>query len=651
MKSIHQTYRRRLRAAFGVLLMLLSGMILELAVAQYISSSKTVAAVQDAFSIIATPTDEYRFFRNYDKATGQHYFEDCPNIYEEAYDFICALPDTAPEYVVGLSKSSLAAGACLSMELINPDLFGLPAFTSIPTEPTQNLAILSCTITEEPSYTFARNGNVDTIDFVNLQAQIDEVFVLPRGYADPTGMRVLLTFELPLEKYANLELRQGGQYLVMGDYRDLDMYIREQIARNLGFLEPEDIDWSNLREELNPSWENAAYYQAKDLRGNVRRVAMSEYDLTWVRCTSLTLSVYAPMLFAQVPPGATARELLDTADWAETVRRTQAYMHTFPILAAENIDHMVAFAAQKAHVTQGRKITREEYEAGSPVCLISESLAQANGLEVGDTIPVSLFPKSDKNHLGAPLKPEQMKYPGNHVSPTNPRIPQIEATPEAAQEVTYTIVGLYRQKEEWSREHGSFTPNTILVPAASVKVRTMERIDGALGTVKIRHGKLPEFQEYLKDQGYEGLFDYYQRDFGTIEGSISGYERISQMVLMVGLALWLLILALFMLLFPAQEGKNLNRMWALGAEKKQLMGHVILGSGSVLLPGAVLGFIGSALAAEKFGQIVAQLAKSEEPLKISISSLAAASTVSFLVQLLILAIIAFFMSRKRREDF
>ncbi len=377
---------------------------------------------------------------------------------------------------------------------------------------------------------------------------------------------------------------------------------------------------------------------------------LSKYWWERVNAGALSTSKYFPVQIGRIPQGSTVQELLQTPVWQETLRYARNYSQAFPILAPENLDHMALFASGQVHVAQGRKFTWEEYRDGAPVCLISESLAEANGLQVGDVLPFSLYPVDNIDYLGKELNDEEIvSHYDTHQ--TIPLIYNMDMDPEGSQEEVCTIVGLYRQNNEWSGNQRYFTPNTILVPSSLVKVKMLEGNDGALATVRIRYGKLDAFNAYLKEQGYGGLFDYYQRDFGTIEGSISGYERISQMVLMVGLALWLLILALFMLLFPAQEGKNLNRMWALGAEKKQLMGHVLLSGGSILLPGAALGFIGSALVAEKFGQIVAQLAKSEEPLKISISSLAAASTVSFLVQLLILAIIAFFMSRKRREDY
>ncbi len=262
------------------------------------------------------------------------------------------------------------------------------------------------------------------------------------------------------------------------------------------------------------------------------------------------------------------------------------------------------------------------------MCLISESLAVANGVQLGQTLQLSLYGASQDA-----LKKRDFQQSNPYTYAFAPDDPQQQKT-------SYTVVGFYRQANEWSKDHGYFTPNTILVPRNSVQVQTWKGVDGCLATLRIKRGK--ELEAYLKEEHYPGLFRFLDRDYSTISSSVAGYAGISDKVFAIGAGLWLLILALFMLLFPAQEGKNLNRMWALGAQKRQLMGHVILGSGSVLLPGAVLGFIGSVLAADKFGQIVAQLARSEEPLKISIASLAAASVVSLLAQLLILTILAFF---------
>lgn len=42
-------------------------------------------------------------------------------------------------------------------------------------------------------------------------------------------------------------------------------------------------------------------------------------------------------------------------------------------------------------LTDGREITKEEFQNGAAVCMIPSSLAKANGLQVGDKIDLSFL--------------------------------------------------------------------------------------------------------------------------------------------------------------------------------------------------------------------------------------------------------------------
>ncbi len=652
MKSIHQTYRRRLRAAFGVLLMLLSGLLLGLSAAQYSASQEALRKLENDFSYIAVPSSLKRFRFQYMGS-----YEDRKKVYiaelsREAQEFLELLPERVPQAIEGVSRSSMVTAYCPDLNPLQPrlqydawlkmnehDYTGQTPPRSRIFDPAHETAVLEITFAQAPvcSETPFSKGVLD----VRALGVVSKVISMPAGYDDPAGRNVeaYYTVSLDAQKEEVLHAQPGDKFLIAGEYIDRDLNARMYLHYMTGEAVPlEAFDWAFLAVDpmLTDSMGNSNMrYDAEHPEMAGGRVYIS-IPAPYIPdgCT-----VTGTGLFSKIPAGGTAEEVLQEPQWQERMEQTEAKQHGFPVLAPENLDHMALFATQGAEVPQGRYFTEQEYAEGAPVCLISETLAAANGLKIGDSIRLALYPArlDDRTIYDA--------------QQSNPLTYEYDLKDSRRQQTAYTIVGLYRQANEWSLEHGSFTPNTILVPQKSVQVQTREGVDGCLATLKIKRGKELELEEYLKEEHYSGLLQILDRDFSTISPSAAGYAGISGKVFAIGVGLWLLILALFMLLFPMQEGKNLNRMWALGAEKKQMMGHVILGSGSVLLPGAVLGFVGSALAAEKFGQIVAQLAKSEEPLKISISSLAAASTVSFLVQLLILTVIAFFMSRKRREDF
>ncbi len=692
MNSIRQTYRRRMRAVFGILLMLLSGILPGLAYGQYVSAQDTLDRLHHDFSLLAAPNERDIFRYEYTNQGGEKvrvrsaYFP----LAQEVREFVAALPQEAPELVAGFSNSSLITAYCpeatpqivpLDVTAYNRASFSSPSsafeLTSTPylgEDNRHSACLLEVQIRKNKlGGVFGTVGGHTIVEYRGTGI-VTDVISLPEGYSDPTGREIELWFYFRWDEYQAADLEPGGRYLVQGVYSDLDQEARLEICNQSdGVIAPEDVDWSNLHKYVDPSGSDfmEGFYEYADeidihMEDDKRpedhptkryiRAYLEPDEVAQVGKARISnVQPDGTHYCAKIPQGKTAEDLLKEEKWQKALTLTEYSQHSFPVLAAENINYMVLFSKNQVMIAEGRDFTQEEYTTGTPVCLISESMAKVNGLALGDSISMELYPMDpslkDPNWVMTDPAHAIRFCTNGSESASNPQTYDYDPADPGRQQQSYTIVGFYRQDNEWSGEFGYFTLNTILVPEKSVTVTGREEIDGCLGTLKVRRGQEEALKEYLKTNRYTGLFEFLDRDYSSISESVKGYAGISEKVLLLGAGLWLLILVLFMLLFPAQEGKNLNRMWALGAEKKQLMGHVLLSGGSILLPGAALGFIGSALAAEKFGQIVADFARSEEPLKISISSLAAASAVSFLVQLLILTVIAFFMSRKRREDF
>src|SRR5699024_7722491 len=79
--------------------------------------------------------------------------------------------------------------------------------------------------------------------------------------------------------------------------------------------------------------------------------------------------------------------------WKSALEDIQIQNHSFPMIGVEKLEYIPDFLRGTADIVQGRNFTQEELETGAKVCILSESLAQANGLEVGDTLSVQLFPE------------------------------------------------------------------------------------------------------------------------------------------------------------------------------------------------------------------------------------------------------------------
>ena len=285
----------------------------------------------------------------------------------------------------------------------------------------------------------------------------------------------------------------------------------------------------------------------------------------------------------ELPDGVTAQEVIDsTSSWRMAMESIQTNNHSVPVLAVDSVEGMLEFASGRTQITQGRSFSQSEYDSGAAVCLISETLARESGLDVGDTLPLSLYEK-EKN-----LMPTM-------VGDSDPTASYYLPQRGFQQETEYTIVGLYRQSNEWSQGVASFTPNTVLVPRKSVTC-AVETGETGLGvssgclweTMVLQNGTIDQMEARLEENGLDGTVTYYDQGYSDIVESLDGYTRVSRTVLLVGLALWAVVLAAYCVLLPMQEGKTALRMWTLGAKRRDIAGQIWTPSALMALAGTII---------------------------------------------------------------
>ena len=209
------------------------------------------------------------------------------------------------------------------------------------------------------------------------------------------------------------------------------------------------------------------------------------------------------------------------------------------------------------------------------MCLISESLSRESGLNVGDTLPLSLY-EFDQDLLYS------------YLTEYNPRSSLYLPDRGFQQETEYTVIGLYRQSSEWVTTPTSFTPNSVFVPEKSVTCQTVSGDYGVWETMILKNGTAGQMEARLKENGLGGVVTYYDQGYSEIVESLDGFSRVSRTVLWVGLALWVVVLAAYCVLFPLQEGKTALRMWTLGTVKRDITGSIWLSSAAVAVIGAVI---------------------------------------------------------------
>ena len=316
--------------------------------------------------------------------------------------------------------------------------------------------------------------------------------------------------------------------------------------------------------------------------------------------------------------------------WKNTLENMEISNHGFPILAVDKLGYQAAFARDQVRIVDGRDFSEGERLNGEKVCIISESLAISNGVQVGDTIRLQTYGYDPNIEVQRKEMMNRTAFPSAAI--------YSDAVGFTSEMETYTIVGLYRQDNAWQNQNDpyGFTPNTIFVPKASVSGEMLQDTDGIYSTLVIQNGKMGAFQALMEESGYPGLFICYDSGYSKIVSALSAYEGVAIKALYAGIPSYAVLMILFVILFPAQQGKTLSTMCSLGASRGKRVCYVMAYSLWVLLPGAILGAFSGALLWERVTANLMEMVNVQIPLEANISMIA---TVLGMLHLLLMGLV------------
>ena len=633
MNPMHQLTRRPVKAAFGVLLLALAGAILCLSGGQYWAAVQTRAAVERTYTTVAVITglgssEETADSMNAESlrqgsALGAAIFFQEPE--QQSWDIIRSRPTVG--MVSGYSP-------CLKPAI---SLYTGHRSSDAPYE-YSIVEIRADAVTEVNNDWFGESGSANW----QLDGQVLGIYGLNDAFRDPSGQRASVTLCQEYDDPAKLLHPEAGKrYLLLShSYTDDEWSLRRNVADWVFMdtnvqLDPWSLDilGNLIRYDQRANPDGTWYYRpahdgefTDDADGLVE-LAPDELiysdPATGIEVTNIDPDAFGQFSFAvdmfkdtgeimvedpqqpgnwrpetvdytqynlpsiqELPDGVTAQEVIDsTSSWRMAMESIRVNNHSVPVLAVDSVEGMLEFASGRTQITQGRSFFQEEYDSGAAVCLISETLARESGLDVGDNLPLSLYEK-EKN-----LMPTM-------VGDSDPTASYYLPQRGFQQETEYTIVGLYRQNNEWSQGVASFTPNTVLVPRKSVTC-AVETGETGLGvssgclweTMVLQNGTIDQMEARLAENGLGGTVTYYDQGYSDIMESLDGYTRVSRTVLLVGLALWAVVLAAYCVLLPMQEGKTALRMWTLGAKHREIAGQIWTPSALMAAAGTVIALV------------------------------------------------------------
>lgn len=330
--------------------------------------------------------------------------------------------------------------------------------------------------------------------------------------------------------------------------------------------------------------------------------------------------------------------------WAEQLELMKVNYQIFPIIGVDKLGHIADFARETARIVDGRDFTAEELASGAKVCIMSETLAAANGLKIGDTISPSFY-NYDYNdpYQGFLADGKGLVNPAAYAFTSH--------TEWAGEPEKYTIVGLYRQDNAWcdvSENLYSFTPNTIFMPKSAITSDMDYGSQAFFKTLVLKNGAIQKFRALVDEAGYPDLFVFYDQGYTEIANSLHNYRQMAQRAMVIGLIVYGVILVLFLLFFPGSQGKVLSTMNALGTQRRYKIAHVFMNSAGILIPGTIIGAALGMLLWQKVIGVIAESVGAAVTLEMDAISLILIALTQMFLAFILTALIAIPMSRNHR---
>lgn len=389
---------------------------------------------------------------------------------------------------------------------------------------------------------------------VVLTGKIKTAVALESDYPDPTDYTAKLVLLLPgAEALEAIQLQVGQRYLVYGmDYYDLDWYdsistVKNQFCHRTVSMTLKDYSaLQNMGQQYSVPTITRLEESAADFLGSVQGQA-----------------------------------------WKQVLQNVHINNQCFPILGVDDLMYIADFARQTAQISQGRDFTLEERSSGAKVCILSQSLAQANGITVGDRITLQYYGDDLDDPYQSFLMENEMA-----AGIQSPAAAYYTATtPFVNEGEHYTVVGLYRN-DGWADAGNnlySFTPNTVFVPKSSVSGRMDWADQGMFRTIVLENGSIPAFRTAAEAAGDADLFVYYDQGYSEIREKQGDFQLAAQRYLLAGMALaGIMLLTCLLLLLPARK-RTLGIMTDLGVPVSKKLGYIFSDTAALLLPGTGLG--------------------------------------------------------------
>lgn len=286
--------------------------------------------------------------------------------------------------------------------------------------------------------------------------------------------------------------------------------------------------------------------------------------------------------------------------WLNFVESADYYQHIFPVTGTDNIHLMMGFYRGDNYISLGREFTKQEYESGAKVCLISEGFAYKNELEVGDVVRLPLLCADHRWSGGFRFSVAGLSLPSFlNVKGENY---------EPFEDSEYEIVGIYGGVTGLYDDYG-MGYNEVVIPSKSVKNSDENNIIaygpmlGYTTSFEIENGTIDAYMEKWSRQGIGNVeITFYDRGYTKLQAGMENMKSISRILTVMGAVMVLMVLGYFTWIFILRESERTAVERCLGFRKWQSFLSLFTGIFLIILLGSAVGCTaGSVLSARIAG--------------------------------------------------
>lgn len=282
--------------------------------------------------------------------------------------------------------------------------------------------------------------------------------------------------------------------------------------------------------------------------------------------------------------------------WENWIAFQKSQRNLFYVTPTAGLQMLPVFQSRKASITEGREITREEFQNGARICVVSEELLSKNRLTIGDTITL-------------PLRYSMYKADTDYISQNQFDFSPLNADGEAYDvfwEAEYTVVGAYRVVEKTAvYGTGELPRDLIVIPDSSVEATDVENIVSfgpmhhTTTSFELPNGSIAKFDAALRTAvpSVEELdISYNDNGFENIMSSLRALRTVSILLFVIGVTAAFLIVVLLLYFFIVKQKKRTAIERSLGMSKAQCRVSLMAGILVLALVASVIGVgVGSAL--------------------------------------------------------